>query len=73
MLFPLVWGGGGGGGGGEQQASCLVPKQAVKFPQVLESHLNMSSTEYGFAPYAYDVYTYMLRMRCNFPSITAQL
>ena len=26
---------GGGGGGGEQQASCLVGKQAVEFPQVL--------------------------------------
>ena len=26
-----VWGGGGGGG---QQASCLVAKQAMEFPQV---------------------------------------
>ena len=41
-----VLGGGGGGrgatgllneGGGEQQASCLVAKQAVEFPQVLTS------------------------------------
>ena len=35
-------GGGRGGGGGrikdeEQQASCLVAKQAVEFPQVLTS------------------------------------
>ena len=41
----VCWGGGGGGGGGggnrlakwrrgEQQASCLVAKQAVEFPQV---------------------------------------
>ena len=28
---------GGGGGAGEQQASCLVAKQAVEFPQVLAS------------------------------------
>ena len=28
---------GGGGGGGGQQASCLVTKQAVEFPQVLAS------------------------------------
>ena len=28
-------GGGGGGGGGATQASCLVTKQAVEFPQVL--------------------------------------
>ena len=28
---------GGGGGEGEQQASCLVAKQAVEFPQVLAS------------------------------------
>ena len=27
----------GGGGAGEQQASCLVAKQAVEFPQVLTS------------------------------------
>ena len=27
-------GGGGGGGEGEQQASCLVAKQAMEFPQV---------------------------------------
>ena len=40
-----VLGGGGGGatgllneGGGEQQASCLVAKQAVEFPQVYTSH-----------------------------------
>ena len=26
---------GGGGGGGGQQATCLVAKQAVEFPQVL--------------------------------------
>ena len=40
-----VLGGGGGGGatgllnegGGEQQASCLVAKQAVEFPQVYTS------------------------------------
>ena len=34
-MFPprVCWGGGGGGGGG--QASCLVAKQAVEFPQVL--------------------------------------
>ena len=30
-------GGRGGGGGGGQQASCLVAKQAVEFPQVLAS------------------------------------
>ena len=29
--------GGGGGGAGEQQASCLVAKQAVEFPQALTS------------------------------------
>ena len=29
----------GGGGGGKQQASCLVAKQAVEFPQVLDSIL----------------------------------
>ena len=29
---------GGGGGGGGQQASCLVAKQAVEFPQVLASY-----------------------------------
>ena len=41
MLNKLGGGGGGGGatgllneGGGEQQASCLVAKQAVEFPQV---------------------------------------
>ena len=28
------------GGGGEQQASCLVAKQAVEFPQVYTSTLN---------------------------------
>ena len=39
-------GGGGGGtgllneGGGEQQASCLVAKQAVEFPQVYTSLYN---------------------------------
>ena len=27
-------------GGGEQQASCLVAKQAVEFPQVYTSTLN---------------------------------
>ena len=33
------WGGvGGGGGGGGQQATCLVAKQAVEFPQVLTSY-----------------------------------
>ena len=41
MLPPRVysWDGGvgGGGGGGGQQASCLVAKQAVKFPQELAS------------------------------------
>ena len=44
-------GGGGGGatgllneGGGEQQASCLVAKQAVEFPQVYTSlHNNTRS------------------------------
>ena len=30
---------GGGGGAGEQQASCLVAKQAMEFPQVLTSRL----------------------------------
>ena len=42
-----VLGGGGGGGatgllnegGGEQQASCLVAKQAVEFPQVYTSYI----------------------------------
>ena len=29
-----------GGGGGGQQASCLVTKQAVEFPQVLASSHN---------------------------------
>ena len=34
----------GGGGGGEQQASCLVAKQAVEFPQVYTSlHNNTRS------------------------------
>ena len=28
----------GGGGAGEQQASCLVAKQPVEFPQVLASN-----------------------------------
>ena len=38
-MVQLQWrrGGGGGGGAGEQQASCLVAKQAVEFPQVLTS------------------------------------
>ena len=38
---PAVMEGGGGGGrwGEEQQASCLVAKQAVEFPQVLASEL----------------------------------
>ena len=31
-------GGGGGGGGRGQQASCLVAKQDVEFPQVLASY-----------------------------------
>ena len=31
-------GGEGGGGGGGGQASCLVAKQAVEFPQVLASY-----------------------------------
>ena len=31
--------GGGGRWGEEQQASCLVAKQAVEFPQVLASEL----------------------------------
>ena len=35
---PAVMEGGGGGGGG-QQASCLVAKQAMEFPQVLASLL----------------------------------
>ena len=42
----VCWRGGGGGatgllneGGGEQQASCLVAKQAVEFPQVYTSCL----------------------------------
>ena len=41
-----VLGGGGGAtgllneGGGEQQASCLVAKQAVEFPQVYTSVYN---------------------------------
>ena len=44
----VLEGGGGGGatgllnegeGGGEQQASCLVAKQAVEFPQVYTSTL----------------------------------
>ena len=44
----VCWRGGGGGGGatgllneggGEQQASCLVAKQAVEFPQVYTSTL----------------------------------
>ena len=43
----MCWrtGGGGGGGGGEgEQASCLVAKQAVEFPQVLASlHTNTLS------------------------------
>ena len=30
--------GGGGGGGRGQQASCLVAKQDVEFPQVLASY-----------------------------------
>ena len=30
------------GGGGGQQASCLVAKQAVEFPQVLASNVNNS-------------------------------
>ena len=41
----VCWRGGGGGvtgllneGGGEQQASCLVAKQAVEFPQVYTSY-----------------------------------
>ena len=45
--FSGVLGGGGGGGatgllnegGGEQQASCLVAKQAVEFPQVYTSSI----------------------------------
>ena len=32
--------GGGGGGGGGQQATCLVAKQAVEFPQVLAGNNN---------------------------------
>ena len=32
---PSCDGGGEEGGGGGQQASCLVAKQAVEFPQVL--------------------------------------
>ena len=36
---PAMVGWGGGGGGGGQQASCLVAKQAVEFPQVLTSLL----------------------------------
>ena len=39
-------GGGGGGGRGEQQASCLVAKQAVEFPQVLTSLYNNMLTLY---------------------------
>ena len=66
----------GGGGGGGQQASCLVAKQAVEFPQVLAStqiSSRLSPTEYGFAPYAYDVHTYMLHMHLQLSiSITAQ-
>ena len=33
---------GGRGGGGGQQASCLVAKQAVEFPQVLASYIIIS-------------------------------
>ena len=50
LLFPQVFffffflGGGGGGGG--QQASCLVAKQAVEFPQVLDSLYNNTLTLY---------------------------
>ena len=36
-MVQLQWRRGGGGGAGEQQASCLVAKQAVEFPQVLTS------------------------------------
>ena len=37
-----VGGGGGGGGGGGKQASFLVAKQAVEFPQVVTSDVSMS-------------------------------
>ena len=36
-----------GGGGGGQQASCLVAKQAVVFPQVLASELLMREDQHG--------------------------
>ena len=36
-MGPTACDGGWGGGGGGQQASCLVAKQAVEFPQVLAS------------------------------------
>ena len=55
----VCWRGGGGaatgllneGGGGEQQASCLVAKQAVEFPQVYTSivliqNVYCTNTEY---------------------------
>ena len=34
-------------GGGGQQASCLVAKQAVVFPQVLASELLMREDQHG--------------------------
>ena len=36
-----------GGGGGGKQASCLVAKQAVEFPQVLASIIKGRSRHFG--------------------------
>ena len=41
-MVRLQWRRGGGRGAGEQQASCLVAKQAMEFPQVPTSMYIMS-------------------------------
>ena len=51
-------GGGGGGGAGDQQASCLVAKQAVEFPQVLTSSFINSIPKVALYKISIKNYTY---------------
>ena len=48
-----------GGGGGGQQASCLVAKQAVEFPQVLAS---INENHFGASLHELDSWTCSLSL-----------